>query len=301
MESPHLHGLQVRVRFFAPPPELRRYFTTFYYLEFTGGSCSPVVDHLHPEWANLRFFSINGPRTEFLDGRPVTDAMFNASGPSSKTLRFTLSPPSRMWGVGLLPLGWAKFMDVDACDLADAMVDGLAHPSFSSFVPLARSLFGAEPDLDAEYAAMANHFLGRDLSPVPDEERILAVHSALIDPEVHSVTDLVARSGVNQRTLERISSRVFGFSPKLLLRRQRFLRSVAYFVADPAHNWIESLDSQYHDQSQFVRDFKDFMGMTPRKYAALDKPILGAFMAARVQLAGHAVQGLDSPVGGGKV
>ena len=289
------------MRFFAPPPNLRRYFTTFYYMEFSGTAGKPVVDYTHPEWANLRFFNENAPHSEADGGAIALAPRFNATGPSSRTMCFTLAPPARMWGVGLLPLGWAKYLGVDAADLADAMVDGAVHPAYASFAPLAQDLFGGEPDLEAECARIARHFQSYDPAPVPDEARIQAIHGALIDPEVHTVTDLVARSGVNQRTLERISSRVFGFSPKLLLRRQRFLRSVAYFVADPAHNWIESLDSQYHDQSQFVRDFKAFMGMTPRKYAALDKPILGAFMAARVQLAGHAVQGLDSPEGGGKV
>lgn len=270
-------------------------------MEFTGSEGDPAVDYLHPEWANLRFFSGNAPHAQATDGSQVLGAMFNATGPSSRTLRFSLDPPARMWGIGLLPLGWAKFVGLDANDLADVMVDGLAHPAYASFAPLAQNLFGPEPDLEAECARIAQHFLARDPAPVPDEARIQAVHSALIDPEVHTVTDLVTRSGINQRTLERISRRVFGFSPKLLLRRQRFLRSVAHFVADPAHNWIDSLDSQYHDQSQFVRDFKAFMGMTPGKYAALDKPILGAFMAARARLAGHAVQGLDRPEGGTKV
>ncbi|MEO7247429.1 MAG: helix-turn-helix domain-containing protein [Novosphingobium sp.] len=293
--------LQVRVRFFAPPPDLRRYFTTFYYMEFNGDAASPVVDYMHPEWANLRFFSDNAPHAEAIDGSQVLGATYNATGPSSRTVRFTLAPPTRMWGVGLLPLGWAKFIGLDAGDLADAVVDGLAHPAFASFAPLAHNLFGPVPDIDTEYAAIAQHFLDRDPTPLPDEARIIAIHRALIDHEVHTVTDLVEQAGVNQRTLERISHRVFGFSPKLLLRRQRFLRSVAHFVTGPEHRWIESLDSQYHDQSQFVRDFKMFMGMTPRKYAALDKPILGAFMFARAQLAGHPVQGLDPPHGGGKV
>ena len=32
---------------------------------------------------------------------------------------------------------------------------------------------------------------------------------------------------------------------------------------------------------QFVRDFKQFMGMTPSQYAALDKPIMAAVMRER--------------------
>ena len=38
--------------------------------------------------------------------------------------------------------------------------------------------------------------------------------------------------------------------------------------------------------------------MTPRQYAALDKPILAGIMRERARTAGAAVQALDSPRGG---
>ena len=79
-----------------------------------------------------------------------------------------------------------------------------------------------------------------------------------------TVAELVRRSGASQRTVERLCRRAFGFTPKLLLRRQRFMRSLADFVLDPTLKWIDAIDSQYHDQAQFVRDFRQFMGMTPR-------------------------------------
>jgi AraC-like DNA-binding protein len=41
------------------------------------------------------------------------------------------------------------------------------------------------------------------------------------------------------------------------------------------------MDSLYHDQAQFVRDFKQFMGITQSQYAALDKPIMAAVMRER--------------------
>ena len=81
-----------------------------------------------------------------------------------------------------------------------------------------------------------------------------------------SVTQLVEQVGTSQRTVERLCHRHFGFSPKLLLRRQRLMRSLAQFMLDPSLKWIGAMDGQYHDQAQFVRDFKQFMGMSPRQY-----------------------------------
>jgi hypothetical protein len=47
----------VKIGFHPPPPELRRYFTTFYLAEVAVHKGGTVTDHLQPEWANLRFHS----------------------------------------------------------------------------------------------------------------------------------------------------------------------------------------------------------------------------------------------------
>ncbi|HEY6868463.1 MAG TPA: helix-turn-helix domain-containing protein, partial [Novosphingobium sp.] len=130
------------------------------------------------------------------------------------------------------------------------------------------------------------------------EQRILAIHSALVDPDVGTVSELARRAGASTRTVERIAGQAFGFSPMLLLRRQRFMRSLAQYMLDPSLKWIGALDGHYHDQAHFIRDFHRFMGMSPREYALLDKPILSAVMRARDRYWGSAAQTLDSPQGG---
>lgn len=287
---------EVQVRFFAPPSELRRYFTTFYLVEVTVHDDGKVTDYLHPESANLRFHVGDTPDAENGTGAAVSGTCFPVTGPSSRAVRFSIGS-TRMWGVGLLPLGWAKFVKAPAVDLADALVDGNTHPAFSGFASLAERLCSGPGEVEDELALLASHFLERAKTPVHDEGRILAVHAALVDPETATVADLVEKAGVSQRTLERCCDRAFGFAPKLLLRRQRFMRSLAHFMLDPSLKWIGAIDSHYHDQSQFVRDFRRFMGMTPRQYAALDKPILNAVVRARALFAGSATQALDGPYG----
>lgn len=287
---------QVQVRFHPPPEALRRYFTTFYLMDVNVPEGGTVADSLHPEWGNLRFHAGATPIAETLAGQTLSGTSFATTGPSSRAVRFTIGT-TRMWGIGLLPLGWAKFVRTSADLLADGLHDGHAWPDFASFRPLAATLYGPEPDEVAELDRINRHFLGRLDEPVPDEARIGAVHTALVDPEIRTVTGFAERAGLSQRTLERVCERAFGFAPKLLLRRQRFLRSLVHYVMDPSLKWIEAMDSQYHDQAQFVRDFRQFMGVTPSQYAASPKPILGAVMRARAAFAGKAVQVLDGPEG----
>ncbi len=290
---------QVQARFYQPPPELRRFFTTFYLVEFAVESGDRVTDYLHPEWGNLRFLSGDCPDAEAMDGTSISGTNFCVTGPSSKTVRFTIGPTARMWGIGFLPLGWAKFVRDDARELANALLDGNVHPAFASFASLGEALYGPIPDVEAELGRIGRYFLDRVDKPVSEEERIRKVHAALVDPRIKSVAELVERVSIGQRTIERTCDRAFGFRPKLLLRRQRFLRSLSHYMLDPSLKWIGALDGHYHDQAQFVRDFKEFMGMSPRQYAALDKPILSAVMLERARFAGKAVQGLDTPEGGG--
>lgn len=287
---------EVKVRFLAPPEPLRQYFTSFYFAEIMPFPGAIVDDLLHPEWSNLRFFQGVLPVAEGRNGARVASATFTATGPSSQAVRFSVGS-TRLWGVGLLPLGWAKFVRADASEHANAVVDGNAHPAFARFQPLSETLFDDEPSVDAEFARISDYFLSRISERVADKERIIAIHEALIDPEIASVGALVERVGSTPRTIERVCGRAFGFAPKLLLRRQRFMRSLTQFMMDPTMRWSGAMDGHYHDQAQFVREFHQFMGMTPSQYAQMDKPILSAVMRERARIAGAAVQTLDGPAG----
>ncbi|MFC0590330.1 helix-turn-helix domain-containing protein [Novosphingobium aquiterrae] len=288
--------VSITVRFHPPPEDLRRYFTTFYVTEIDVPDGQLVEDALQPEWAGLRFFSGASPDAWVGQGAVVSGATFIATGPSSLPCHFRLGT-TRFWGIGLLPLGWHRYVGKPACDHANLVTDGARHPAFAAFTPLADRLFGTAPDEAAELARIISFFRGLG-EPDPNEEaRIVAVHGALIDPRIDSVAKLVEEVGTGQRTIERLCQRHFGFSPKLLLRRQRFMRSLAQFMLDPSLKWIGAIDGHYHDQAQFVRDFHQFMDMTPREYAALPHPVLDRFMHERARMLRAAVQTLDSPDG----
>ena len=288
---------QVRMEFCRPPADLAAYFTSFYIVDIQVPAGGRVSDYLHPEWGNLRFFSGRSVQATAQTGDIVADTGFFATGPSSKALHFSTGT-TRMWGVGLLPLGWAKFLRVAASDFADVVLDGSAHPDMAGFAALAAGLFGPVSDRDAELAWISAWFRARLHETVADEARILAIHAALVDSDVTTVSALVERAGASPRTVERLCCRVFGFPPKLLLRRQRFMRSLSQFMLDPSLRWIGAMDCHYHDQAQFVRDFRKFMGMSPREYGGLDHPILDVFVRERQRLAGSPVQALDDPRGG---
>jgi methylphosphotriester-DNA--protein-cysteine methyltransferase len=92
-----------------------------------------------------------------------------------------------------------------------------------------------------------------------------------------------------------VCRRHFGFPPKLLLRRQRFMRSLAAWMLGGMGKWSTAIDELYTDQAHFNHEFHEFMGMAPSEYAALPHPILSAFMAQRARTWGSPAQTLDRP------
>jgi len=186
-------------------------------------------------------------------------APHNATGPTSHTISFKVDGPTRIWGVGILPRGWLRLIDAPANALANTTMECTASSPYSDFAGLREATFNSTPDPAAE-AQRIDNYMRKLLSrrpPHEDEERIQTIHTALFDDRIGSVADLAARIDISARSLERISLRAFGFPPKLLLRRQRFLRSLARFLLDPSLSWIKTLDETYVDQAHFVRDFKN--------------------------------------------
>ncbi len=300
----------VQSRFFTPPAQFDGCFTTFYrlLLDVDEGECasqrSTLEDYLQPEWANIRFFAGSTPSAQ-IGKSSVSGAAFVATGPSSLPCRFELGS-AKMWGIGFLPLGWARFFDVPAYDLSNLTCNGASHPAFARFEALTPVL----TDPEASEEEQLDHIvitLGTMMRPSRDEPKILRVHEALVSGQCVTVSELADRCAMSVRTLERVCQRYFGFTPKRLMRRQRFMRSLTSFMlyqAQAAQNgtakkalgrWTEAMDAEYHDQAQFTREFREFMTMLPSDYAALEHPILASFMEARARIWGSAAQTLDGP------
>lgn len=285
---------RVEARFHTPPPELERFFTTFCFgtVEVDGGGA--VYDAMQPEWGTLRFFPDKAPVIHAAEGDPLSSAQFVASGPSSQITKYSMEP-SRFWGIGLLPLGWATFVGTPANAMANRLVDGLVDPDFSEFAPLAGVLLDPDATEDEQLAYLTDFFLNHAPRYGKEDPRITKVHDCLMAPDLPDVQTMADHCAMGGRTLERLCRKAFGFPPKLLIRRQRFMRSLSAYMLNPDASWSNTLDALYYDQSHFVRESHKFLGMTPSEYASLDHPILAGFMRDRARNRGSAAQTLDHP------
>jgi len=279
----------VSFRYFLPAPALRGMITSYYTLEVDG----PLEELLFPEWANIRLL-LEGQWTQsFGDGRVITHKAPAAlmSGVISRTARVS-APPGRLVGVGFLPAGWAVFTALPACDYANDITP-LSVFLGDAAGELLNAVLAADGDAEG-VAALDAWFLAHMAGRKAAETLLVAAHEALMDPEVRTVVEWARRLGRSPRQLERLALTYFGMGPKALLRRQRFLRSFAAIREEPPGAWGRLIDPGYVDQSQFVRDFRHFMGMPPRAFMARDFSFMRAATAARKALLGDPLHALHA-------
>jgi hypothetical protein len=137
--------------------------------------------------------------------------------------------------------------------------------------------------------AIANDLENAIVNAASTRERIQIVEQFLsaqmrnadvIDSTLKSTIDTIlltkGRVGVNEilkdelprrRQLERKFSQRVGISPKQLGRIIRLQETLKMLLNQPAGNLTEiAYENQYFDQSHFIKDFKEFTGVSPKEF-----------------------------------
>lgn len=262
------------MRIYLPDERLQSFATFYYFVE----CFDHLEDFLYPEWGNVRF-SVAGSwwvqSREVRASLPEHGALF---GPTDRAAK-VVSREGKTAGFGLTPLGWQRLLD----DPADALANRI--------VPLADRLGRPTGEIKAALVAHESDQQGVELFDQllfehlavrpPNAPDAIAVDAALRE-RPRTVAAFAEAAGVDQRALGRICKRVFGFGPKRLLKRQRFLDTLGRIRYEDQPRFDDLRDPEYYDQSHFNHEFHEFMGLSPREYLSVPRPLMG--QAALVQL-----------------
>lgn len=264
----------VSVRVYYPHPDLERYVTFYYFVEATG----PLTDFLYPEWGNVRL-NVSGDWMVLNDPRdPAIPAHRVLFGPTDRRGEI-ITGGGKTVGFGLTPGGWARLIGSDASRLANRVVE--ITDEIDLEVAALQAGLMADGDDDAAGVARFDAALLDLLNRrAPTPPAALAVDHALRQ-QPRDVASFAEIAGMSERSLHRICLRTFGFPPKRLLRRQRFLYTLGLIRITPDPRFGTLIDPEYHDQSHFNRDFHDFMGMSATEYAATPRALMQAAAAAQ--------------------
>lgn len=216
-------------------------------------------------------------------------------GPSSVTMPVT-SHGGVSIVVELTPRGWARLFDVSATSLRDRIVP-LAELRDPAWVAdLLTRLDDCGDGLAVK--GMLDRFFADHLPPASNQEGRIARIEQLLAAEDASgnVLEWPLDSGIgSQRTLARVAEHYFGFPPKLLQRRKRFLGVFTAMLVAPEPVDFGIVPPGYHDVPHFLRDARHFLGMTARQFRAMQMAYLRAALRARTAVIGAPLPLLDPP------
>jgi AraC-like DNA-binding protein len=179
------------------------------------------------------------------------------------------------WTVAALtwPGGLGAFITGSAAELTDRVVP-LGQALGTDEAALLRQV-SAEPDEAARVALLA-----AALEQAVDTERrepALSVAEvarlAESDRTVRRLSDLCERSGLGQRTLQRMFLQYAGVSPTWVIRRYRLLEAAETVREGRPVSWADIAAALgYADQAHLTRDFRAAIGQTPAAYASAQSP-----------------------------
>lgn len=82
-----------------------------------------------------------------------------------------------------------------------------------------------------------------------------------------SVMEIADAVDINRRYLERRFSTVIGLSPKQLAKIVRLQSTIHTMLSKNVDNLtVLAYESNYFDQAHFIKDFKEFTGVSPKKF-----------------------------------
>jgi AraC-like DNA-binding protein len=283
--------------FVKPAEPLRKYITTYYFFAIESPGGIEQEDIVHPEWASIRYVLSGQSRGSFMPDplQELSEAVI--VGPTTRARRIGCVS-ARIAGLGLTPLGWFRLIKVKASQWANQSADVRSHSEFAVFARIWEAIQGIDDHVEIA-RLFDKHLLAAMAGQDPRETQVAALHDLLTNPDFANVGEMAEALDMDVQQVERLTRRAFGFAPKRLIRRQRFLRTLAHRLLDPQLNWSGAMDSQYYDQAHFNRDFKEFMGITPREYLAMPRPISKGSATSRAEQVGEALQGLDRPTKNG--
>ncbi len=95
------------------------------------------------------------------------------------------------------------------------------------------------------------------------------------------VSELADKANINRRNMERRFTSAIGMSPKQLSKIVR-LQSTLKMLEQKKFTSLTALayDNGYFDQAHFIKDFKEFTGVSPKSFFAANMKLAGLFAAA---------------------
>lgn len=238
---------------YAPPPALADWLEYFWIESWDLRECAPQTREVLPHPCVHLVFAHGRSRIYGVQLR-----------------RFVrqLSGNERILGAKFRPGAFYPFLKEPVCSISNASIP-------------AQQLFSGALDAEDEIVACRD-----ERSMVEAASRFLVTHLPSHDPNVETVChvvkevvddrslirveDIVARCGIQERTLQRLFQRYVGASASWVVKRYRIYEALEQLAAGKPSAWaILAQDLGYYDQAHFINDFRKLVGRSPSEYVRI--------------------------------
>lgn len=268
------------LRYDRPADALSRFFSSYAVLDSDPAVFSSMVSWVLPGWAMI-WIGLAEQTIGATIGSRHYNALGSASvlGVTSRAMPFVVSGGTSV-AVQVSPLGWARFFAPSAELMRDRLVplDDLLHNGSGAAL---HAVIAASDRGPAVKDILDRFFLERLPLAHPDEPLIEQIAQLVKGQSTRDLEASAAGVGVSAQAMLRLTKRHFGFPPKILAMRARFLRAICDLILTGQQPGPAVIPPGYYDASHFTRDGMRFLGMTPRRFLALDLRYLRANLRAQ--------------------
>lgn len=254
----------MEVRFYTPHILLQEFIQCIMVVSAEVKEGEPHIISYPPTPQNSLFFYIN----DRIKVRKQGDKDFTLQprgvlvGLQSSSVRLDVNKSHKAVRVGFQPGGMYRFLGFSMSEMIDASYDA-ADVLGNEIEEVNNKLQEAE-GFD-EIKTIIEHFL---LDQVKVLKRPLPFDKAMLEMiRFHGnipIEKVASMACLSLRQFERVSKERIGFSPKMFARLVRFSKAYRLRENFPELTWTSiAYSCGYFDQMHFIRDFKEFTGITP--------------------------------------
>lgn len=271
-------------RRYSPSATLSPFISNHVVLSATFPVGHELVDLLFAESSFIWIVRNGDLAVELLPGvwRAVPHFMFH--GPLSRAKRLRVRGPFDIVALGFRPSGWRALFDRSAAEFVDGMLTltDIWGQGGNNLRQIA--LEGSD---NHEIMRAIEDEIVRRLNRIGSwqaDQAMRGFERIAWTDSTRQVKDLAAELGLSPRQFERHSRLSYGFSPKQVLRRNRFfdMATVLRGIADRSERQLAEL--RYFDQSHRNREFRQFIAMTPQQFAQTPTPLFDLGLRTRLLL-----------------
>ncbi len=265
---------------YTPSPDLQSFVKCFWTLD-APAETEPVKQRVLPDGCMELIFHYGDLFQQFFeDGSSIIQPRSFVFGQISRFIEIAPTGVSGIVAARFLPEGLMPFLCMPVTALDNKAV-AIAEVFGEKGVELEEQVITA-PD-NRKRIALIESFL---LSRLADPQTVDRVAKSCVEVIFQSqgqlgMAELAGKLNINRRNMERKFTTAIGLSPKQLSRVARLQTALKLLEQKKFTNLTAlAYESGYYDQAHFIRDFKEFAGISPKSFYSDSLRLSSLFVAA---------------------